>query len=235
MRRFVPYVVGGLLILAVGLAIVSLWFGNRKPPPSDDADIAAVAKACSVGNEKTTSSNVEASISGYLSKLHSGATVSTQDVGSIAAKIAGDSNGVAMYKDYVNCLQQQMAILLTKRGIVVAPPAGASTPDPDEQAVQRVSMMTPDTPPGTLEDVAGKAISSGAVEDEKGVQLTRYQYKYAIFIADFRLKSQRLGLGLATNKPGKFGDQLDFAQINGWTLEEAAAHCEGGPQSMQET
>lgn len=230
MRRLVPYLIVGfaLVALAIALLIVLAPKQPTAPPSPDDADIAAIAKACAVGGETESSSSVEAGIKSYFRTLHSGAKVSTKDVGAIAAKIASNAVGVEMYQQYTNCLQQQMTNRLIQRGIVVSPLAG----DPDDKVADRVSMITPDTPAATLEDVAGKAISSGPDKDDRAVRLTRYQYKYALFIADFWRDTKRIGLGLATNEPGRFGrfgDELDFGQIAAVKFADTLQRCEGKP------
>jgi hypothetical protein len=226
MRKFVPY--AAIILVAIVVSLILLPTGKWIFSRGDSEELGRVMNACSMGGQFSANSNLDASVESYLSKLHAGASITTNDVGALINKITSDQSGAALYKEYTECLQQQMAIYLTERGIKIIPPSHAD--DPDDRVVKGVSMFTPETPADRIEELMGKPISVGAAEyGRHGLILRRYQYKYGLFVADFRRNGNRVGLVIATNDPLGFGDKLPFNQISGVKLRDLS-DCDGSPQ-----
>ncbi|MFM0562258.1 hypothetical protein [Paraburkholderia sediminicola] len=213
MKRVYIYAVGLALVFLVLLGLI-VWQRNKvhstfvpENANAGEADVARIAQVCAMGGHFSVDSKVQAGIAKYLSDLQGGATVSTQDVGALVEKITSDQQGVALYRAYTDCLNQQMAIVLQQRGIHITAPAGSQIENEeqiDKRVLDKVSMLMPDTPPQRLAEILGQPIS---IQDfAGGVQFALYQYKYYVFVAEYSRKGHRLGIGVAIQVPSSMGD-----------------------------
>jgi hypothetical protein len=203
MKKLAVYGVGILIVLLVAIALVTwrLSQGNstfvEPNSGSDGAEVGRIAQVCAMGEHTSVDSKVQAGLAKYLSDLHAGATVSTHDVGALVEKITSDQQGVALYKAYTDCLNQQMGIAIAKKGGRFIPSTPAQTEEQNDKTIfEKTSMLVPDTPPQRLAELLGQPISVRNLESD--TQVTLYQYKYLIYLADYSRKGRRLGIAIVT-------------------------------------
>lgn len=212
--------IGAAVLLAViSLAVLLNYFPpnkrNVEPVSNPDAawraEVDQITKSCAMGMRASSQSEVRAGIADFLKKVYATTKVTSDEIGAVAEKITPTADGVALYKGYSDCLKQQLAIAVARRGIKIGAADQADLEARrDEEVLKGLGRLSPDTPASRLVELIGQPIEEREQEiadkdnetADTSVKFVRYNYKNDIYVTDvYDAKNRRLGLAIQVNEP----------------------------------